>query len=695
MRFKRFDECKAIWLLLIIFGLSILSKIFIIPLLGAIWFPYSDEHLYIELAKSIYYHHQVFSNALPNIRQFNEILFPLVISPLYVFYSPDRILTIFRVFGLIAMSSAVFPAYQLGLAVLSSKKQAVLVAFFSVLIPEMTLAFSVIQEVIYYPLFLFTIYIIYKKISGVNVSSVFLGFLLFLLWVCKAAGATVLAGYIIFLGTELIFVDKFKHYKTKLTQIITVIVVVFGLKETLSLAIRYVNYRSFAAVDDFWTITASARLIDALRNIVSDFPNGVMYYLFFTTMLFMVFPFILPFDNLLHYERKDRKFLFFLTTSFLVTIATVVVLIYMDEGGAALGVQRVHYRYFFPYFIPFLVMMLKLDFSKLRFRQFGFIFSSILLIYYLLIQPQVINGSIIDAKSLLLFESLQNKVINGRNHIFIFAVLITMSLGFILYRKSTGMGKKLLAGVIGGFMLINHVYAAYDTYRVYSIEYNGVLRENEYSSLSKIVNSKPGTPLLIDIDNSLYVDALYSAQSNKDFIKSGIAENPLEYDYFHRNEQNFVITSKRLSNLSKIQNLELISTDLTLFNVYKLNETFTGKIKFDYIMLNTYADNWLMDNAKLLIAGVEGKNQIEVSLNLITDGHASDIVATLTDSTGKVSFASVSPNGEMVSIIVNKKPEEKLYELSLGSNRYFIPAELGLGADARKLTYKVTAVEVK
>lgn len=696
MKLNFLIENRTKWLLWTIFGASILSKIFIIPLLGAAWFPYSDEHLQIELAKSIFYHHNAISAVFDYIKQFSEILYPLVISPMYAFYSPENILTILRTFGLIVMSSAVFPAYKLGHAVLHNKKQALLVSIFAILIPEMALAFSVVQEVIYYPLFLFTIYLIYKKICGEKVSSIYLGFILFLLWSCKAVGATVLAGYILYLFCELIFIDKFKHYKTNIVQILIVVVMVFGLKALLSLVIRYANYGSFATVSDFWTITALHRVSAALGNLISDFPNGVLYYLFFTSMIFMVFPLILPFDNLDQYEPNNQRFLLFLSLSFLITITTVVVLIYMDEGGAARDVQRIHYRYLFMYFIPFLVMMIELDFSRVKFKLFGIIYASFIVIYFFLFQPKFTEGSIIDAKSLLLVEKFQKRIINGSNIIFLFVVLISIFLCYIIYKQNNRVNsKKILVWVFSIVLFINQGYAFYNTYQYYTTGTKGIARKTEYSSLSKLVNSKPGIPILIDTNIGPWIDVLYTTQSNKDLIKIYPSKNPLEYVYDTSIEPNFLIMPKNKYPLYKIQNMELVDTDLQRFNVYQLINISTGVIKFDYMLLNRYHDNWLMDNAKIIIAGHEGKNQIYVSLILGTNVLAGNIEAILTDSTGNISSIKVNSNGTSVSLLVFKKTDEQNFELSLDSKGYFIPTKVGLGADERKLTYYVTGVEVK
>jgi len=473
-------------------------------------------------------------------------------------------------------------------------------------------------------------------------------------------------------------------------------VVVIGLKELLSLLICYANFGSFSAVGDYWISQAIGRIEAGLGTFISDFPNGILSYLFFTAMIFMIFPLILPLDNLDQYETKNRKFLIFLSLSLIIVIAAIVVLVYMGEGGAANGAQRIHFRYLFPYFIPFLILMLKLDFSKLRLKLVGIVGSSFIVIYYLLVQPKFWWGSIIDAKSLLLIDKLQNKIVNGPKLIFLFALLISIFLGYVIYEKKYAFtSRKLLIWTIAFVFLVNQAYATYSTFRFYTLGTNGITRKIEYSSLSKLVDTQPGTPLLIESFDSQWVDVLYTAQSDNDLVAVSSTENPLEYGYDPSIASNLLITSKDFSSISQIQNAKMIETDLTLFNVYQLTDANNGKLRFNYLLQNTYPDGWLKDNAVLVIAGVENKNQVEVTLDLVTNVNAKNIVATLTDSTENVSLIPVSPTGNTVSLLINKNPNEKYFQLLMGSEGYFIPSELGLNDDSRKLTYRVTGITIK
>ncbi len=694
-----FFEYRTIWVIIIIFASSILSKVFIAPYMGAVNFPFSDEHLYIELAKSIYYHHNLVSHTFPNILIYNEFLYPLVLSPLYFFYSPERIIAIFRIFGILIMSSAVFPAFKLGFSVLNDKKQALLISLLAILIPEMALSLSVIQEVVYYPLFLLAMYLIYQKIDGKKISPVVLGIIFFLLWTCKAIGITVFAGYIFYLILELTFINKFNNYKPTILHILIIMLIIFGLREVSSFVIRYLNYGNLESVRDFYTDVLINRVRTVQNTFISDFPNGILHYFFYTIMAFMIFPVILPIDNFNNYSISDRKFLLFLSECFLITVAAVVVLIYMDEGGAAREIQRVHYRYLFPLLIPLLILLLKLDYTKIKFKQFGFLCTSFLVLYYLLFQPKFTFGSIIDSKSLLLTETINNIILNGSNILVLTISIFSIGLGYFLYRRSTDrISKKLLFGSIITVLTINHAFAIYKTYQHYTVTTNSITRQEEYTSISKLVNSSPGTPIVMLPPGDWWVDSLYTTQSMKDFVQIQYLDNVLEYSYNPKFHPNFIITPKDLFLGSKMHGAEYIETGLTLFDIYKIVNSSSGKILFDYRLQNMYSDAWLMDNAKLIIRGVGNENHVEVSLNLLTSSYAGKIIADMIDSTGKSTSIKVSPSGTQINILVNKNPNEPNFELRLRAEGFFIPAEMttvfGPNNDTRKLTYTVTNIEI-
>lgn len=119
-----------------------------------------DEELYLELAKSFHYSRRFWYNGAP--ATYNSVLYSVLLSLTYYFYSPERILFIMRMFGVIMMCSVIFPTWMLACKVLSNKKHAMIFSGISLLLPYMFECGYLMQEVVSFPLFMWTVYFLYR-----------------------------------------------------------------------------------------------------------------------------------------------------------------------------------------------------------------------------------------------------------------------------------------------------------------------------------------------------------------------------------------------------------------------------------------------------------------------------------------------------------------------------------------------------
>lgn len=137
-----------------------------------------DEELYLELAKSFHYSGEFRFNGAP--ATYNSVLYSVILSLAYFFYSPERILFIMRMLGVAMMCSAIFPTWKLACNVLENKKYAVFFSGITLLFPYMFECGYLMQEVLSFPLFMWTVYFLYcahknewKNMKWVILSSVF------------------------------------------------------------------------------------------------------------------------------------------------------------------------------------------------------------------------------------------------------------------------------------------------------------------------------------------------------------------------------------------------------------------------------------------------------------------------------------------------------------------------------------------
>lgn len=158
MRIKRniFLIC-ALYLVGVFFYLGIV-KVFTIPVHLKV-----DEELYISMARSFHYEGVFSKNG--DILDYSCVLYSMILSLAYYFYSPENILFLFRLINVLIMLSSVFPVYFIGKIVMEDEHNALLVSSFSVFLPSIMDVAYCMQEVLAYPLFLWCIYFIFKEIE--------------------------------------------------------------------------------------------------------------------------------------------------------------------------------------------------------------------------------------------------------------------------------------------------------------------------------------------------------------------------------------------------------------------------------------------------------------------------------------------------------------------------------------------------
>lgn len=143
-----------------------------------------DEELYLAMAKSFHYEHS-FQKAFEYLN-YNCVLYSMLISLAYFWFTPERIMTIVRFIKVIVMYSAVFPAYLLAYDILHSKKKALTVGVFVLLMPDMVDSVYAMQEILCFLLLIWYFWCVYRdlekptgQINTYCVTAVILSVLLF------------------------------------------------------------------------------------------------------------------------------------------------------------------------------------------------------------------------------------------------------------------------------------------------------------------------------------------------------------------------------------------------------------------------------------------------------------------------------------------------------------------------------------
>lgn len=155
--------------LVIIFIIGIIIYGTVAKLMTNPMFLMHDEELYVNMARSFFFDHN-FSRGY-ELLNYSCVVYSVLISFAYFLYSPENIVFIMRMIGVVAMTSSIFPIYLLSNKILKNKKKAVIISALSLIIPEMISSAYLIQENLSYPIFLWTAYLVYLKFTSENKKS--------------------------------------------------------------------------------------------------------------------------------------------------------------------------------------------------------------------------------------------------------------------------------------------------------------------------------------------------------------------------------------------------------------------------------------------------------------------------------------------------------------------------------------------
>ena len=123
-----------------------------------------DESLYINIAKSLAAGEGIAYRAQPV--PYLYILYPLLLTPLYLFPLPFDLYRVIQLYNAILISTSLFPVYLFAKDFSGSKKKALLASLFTLLMPDMQMAGFLMTESLIWPLSLWLIFFAYRLYSA-------------------------------------------------------------------------------------------------------------------------------------------------------------------------------------------------------------------------------------------------------------------------------------------------------------------------------------------------------------------------------------------------------------------------------------------------------------------------------------------------------------------------------------------------
>ncbi|MCM1087606.1 MAG: glycosyltransferase family 39 protein [Muribaculaceae bacterium] len=371
---------------------------------------------------------------------YNCVLYSMLISLAYFFYTPQNILFLMRMINVISMSSAIFPIYFLAKDVLKERKQAILLSGFLMIMPYMFDCAYMMQEVLSYPLFLWTLYFLYCVYGKENQKKS----------VLLLVVASIFSVLCVFTKTYLFFIPitlnvcslydivKTRNKKKYIMDIMIYDMVYLCAFIGMYFAIYAIN--GFEKGSNHYTNQFSRLFPISINTIIYGMIGCIVYTAFFMVNT-GIFPMGIIFQE---WKSKNRSWLLrFLLISVAFMIFEIVFMIFLTEDGVGTLPHKFLFRYFQIFVPPILILFIKYKENKGFFTSYGiqaFMGGSLCVaaFYFLCMQGKT-REAIMDGHLFLFIENLTNYIVPYIDVAFMLLLLIFLIWILRLYRKKENM----------------------------------------------------------------------------------------------------------------------------------------------------------------------------------------------------------------------------------------------------------------
>ncbi|OMC77650.1 hypothetical protein BK125_14075, partial [Paenibacillus odorifer] len=199
---ERIRNLKNIYVLLAVFLINFIVRIYL-AIKFVIPDTFYDEVLWYNLGKSVNESFEmVFRGFNMDIK---TILYSMFIAPAFNLPNNYQYIGVISI-NVFLMSLTVFLIYKIIIMITSSRKIAYFGVILNCFMPEMAYSSKILQDNLFYPLTLLTLLVLIRLIKSDKnkvATSILLGFLVFLLTICKDFGLSFLVTLVIFFVWEI------------------------------------------------------------------------------------------------------------------------------------------------------------------------------------------------------------------------------------------------------------------------------------------------------------------------------------------------------------------------------------------------------------------------------------------------------------------------------------------------------------
>lgn len=402
----KYGVVLTIIFVIMVVGYGVFASLFSSPIHVGV-----DEELYISMARTFHYEGKFMMGG--ELLNYNCVLYSMLISLAYYFYSPERIMLIIRLIGVISMCSSVYPVGLLAYRVLKDKRKAVFITVVLSMMPYMFDVAYAMQEVLSYPLFCWLIlllYELYDKDSGINkIACILIITMLSVFLVYTKTYLFCVPIIINVVSIKRVIKDRNKVLETVKIMMMYDVMYIIGF---VSVYIGIYAINGFQTGSNHYSSQISGLFPITISTILCGISCCVVYLGFFVVCTGLV-PFIAVCSKQDNCEEQDRELIDFHVLGVLILVVEIVFMIIITEMGLNPLPGKFLFRYFQVFVPGIMILALKRSDEKYDGRKI-ILWCEIPLVIcliYFLFENGISHNAIIDGHIFLLIENISRYII--------------------------------------------------------------------------------------------------------------------------------------------------------------------------------------------------------------------------------------------------------------------------------------------
>lgn len=302
-----------------------------------------DERYYLQAAKAFSAGKGMYYNGIKST--FQKVFYPILISPAFKVKNLHTQINLVCLIGIMFDMTSIFPIYLICRKLEFNRVKSLCGCILSLSFPIFLYSASFMSETAFVPLWIWLIYLIMFMLDSEDVIiliPVLVGVLGYALYLCKEVGIVAIPALCL---TKIIFTLKKKgHFKGLISCLISAVVF-------LSLyVLARICYFGSASGSYSYDLRVPKAPENVDKNPISYFFYAVLFYIGYTVLVNNIFPVFIRTKK----DDLNHKLSLFIEMTIVILIVVVVYKISLTEDFGRLS-PRLHFRYFEPLFIPYII----------------------------------------------------------------------------------------------------------------------------------------------------------------------------------------------------------------------------------------------------------------------------------------------------------------------------------------------------